>query len=104
MPRHVLPILLCLLTAAASAARAADAPKANVGRGFWSFVPLSRVEPPAPKDPSKWARTGVDRFILAAQEAKELAPSPEADRATLVRRLYFDLLGLPPTPGNSTPR
>ena len=45
-----------------------------------------------------WARNDVDRFILAALEAKGLKPSPEADRRTLIRRATFDLLGLPPTP------
>ena len=49
------------------------------------------------KDTS-WPRGAIDRFILAALEAKGLKPSPEADRRTLIRRLYFDLIGLPPTP------
>jgi hypothetical protein len=45
-----------------------------------------------------WPRGAIDRFILAALEGKGFMPSPEADRRTLVRRLYFDLIGLPPAP------
>ena len=66
-------------------------------RRFWSFAPLRKTEPPAIHD-AAWARTPVDRFIRAAQEAKKLTPAPEASRQTLIRRLYFDLIGLPPTP------
>jgi hypothetical protein len=47
---------------------------------------------------SGWARTPIDLFILAKLEQLGMAPSPEADRATLIRRLFFDLIGLPPTP------
>src|SRR5262249_17886355 len=45
-----------------------------------------------------WPRNGIDRFILSRLEKEHLSPSPEADRATLIRRLKFDLLGLPPSP------
>ena len=62
----------------------------------WSFQPIVRPTLPAVKD-ATWARTGMDRFILAKLESRALRPSPEADRRTLVRRLSFDLLGLPPT-------
>src|SRR5262245_50386592 len=55
------------------------------------------VRPPVP-DVRGAARTDVDRFILAALEAKGLALNPEADRRTLIRRVSFDLTGLPPTP------
>ncbi len=51
-----------------------------------------------PVKSSTWVRNDLDRFILAKLEAKGLQPSPEADPRTLIRRLYFDLLGLPPTP------
>jgi hypothetical protein len=66
-------------------------------RQHWSYVPLHQVNPPAVKD-SHWGRTEIDRFILAALEAKNLHPNPIADRRTLIRRVYFDMLGLPPSP------
>src|SRR4029077_12531745 len=46
----------------------------------------------------KWVRNPVDRFVLAKLEAAEISPSPEADRATLIKRLSIALTGLPPTP------
>jgi mono/diheme cytochrome c family protein len=64
---------------------------------LWSLRRPVRPQVPAVKN-SAWVRTPIDAFILARLEARGLAPSPEADRRTLVRRLYFDLIGLPPTP------
>ncbi len=63
----------------------------------WAFV--APVRPPLPKlaNPN-WVRTPVDHFVQAKLEAEGLTPSPEADRATLIRRLHIDLIGLPPTP------
>lgn len=66
-------------------------------RAFWSFQPVRRVAPPDVKA-ADWVRTPIDRFILARLEAKGLSPAPEASRAELIRRLYFDLIGLPPSP------
>ena len=63
----------------------------------WSLRPLVKPEPPKVKE-SKWARTPVDRFVLAKLEEKSLTHSAPADKATLLRRAYFDLTGLPPTP------
>jgi hypothetical protein len=63
----------------------------------WSFVPPKRPELPVVKNET-WARTPVDRFVLAKLESGGLSPSPEADKATLIRRVSFDLTGLPPTP------
>uniref|UniRef100_A0A7C2NYX3 DUF1553 domain-containing protein n=1 Tax=Schlesneria paludicola TaxID=360056 RepID=A0A7C2NYX3_9PLAN len=63
---------------------------------WWSLQPLHRPEVPAVS--GNWARTPVDRFLLATMAARGLSPSPEADRRTLIRRLSYDLLGLPPTP------
>ena len=63
----------------------------------WAFVPPVRPQPPEPKH-AAWALTDIDRFVLAKLEQVGMKPSPEADRATLIRRLHADLVGLPPTP------
>ena len=67
------------------------------GRKFWSFQPPRRTPPPALKN-AAWPRSDIDRFLLAGLEAKGLAPVADADPRTLLRRLTFDLTGLPPTP------
>lgn len=64
---------------------------------FWSFKPVVRPPAPALKNPA-WVRNPIDAFILARLEKENLTPSPEADRRTLIRRVSFDLIGLPPTP------
>jgi len=66
-------------------------------RKFWSFQPLAKVEAPPVKNEA-WCQSPIDRFILAKIEEKGIAPSPFADKAKLIRRAYFDLIGLPPTP------
>jgi hypothetical protein len=63
----------------------------------WAYIPPERPPVP-PVSNAAWARNDIDRFLLAKIEAKGLKTSPEADKATLLRRLYFDLTGLPPTP------
>jgi hypothetical protein len=64
-------------------------------QGHWAFVPPVRPALPAVRDPA-WCRNPIDRFILARLEAEGLAPSPPAGKLALVRRLGFDLIGLPP--------
>jgi hypothetical protein len=72
---------------------------ADGGRDWWSLRPLARpAVPNVPPDLAGWCRTPVDRFIAAKLAEKGLHPSPEADRRTLIRRLSFDLVGLPPSP------
>lgn len=66
------------------------------GRQFWSFRPITNPSPPAVKD-ARWPRSDIDRFIAAKLEAAKLQPAPDADPATLLRRVYFDLIGLPPS-------
>ncbi len=69
----------------------------DAGRSHWAFRPIA--EPPVPwvKDDT-WPQTDVDRFILTRLESEGLAPVADAGRPTLLRRVYFDLVGLPPTP------
>jgi hypothetical protein len=64
---------------------------------WWSFQPLTKPAMPKLSD-ATWPRQDLDRFVLAALEAKNLKPVQDADKLTLVRRVYFDLIGLPPTP------
>ncbi len=63
----------------------------------WSFVPPSRPAPPAVSNEA-WVKNEIDRFVLARLDREGLTPSHPADRLTLVRRLYLDLIGLLPTP------
>jgi hypothetical protein len=63
----------------------------------WAFIP-PRQAPLPPVKRTDWPRNPIDHFVLARLEAAGLAPSPPADRSTLVRRVYLDLIGLPPTP------
>ncbi len=69
-------------------------------RGRWALQPLAAVSPPEVKSPERreWVRTDIDRFIAAKHEEMQLAPAPAAGPEELVRRVYFDLHGLPPTP------
>src|SRR4029079_15109136 len=68
----------------------------DAGRKFWAFQPPKKSAPPAMKN-AGWAKTDVDRFVLAGLESQQLGPVADADRRTLIRRVYFDLIGLPPT-------
>jgi mono/diheme cytochrome c family protein len=69
----------------------------DADRKFWSFQPLKR--PPLPKVKNDtWCKTPIDRFILAKLEDKEIEPNALVDRRVLIRRAYFDLIGLPPAP------
>jgi mono/diheme cytochrome c family protein len=65
--------------------------------GHWSYAKPTRPELPAVQN-AAWVRNPIDRFVLAKLDSLKLAPQPEADRATLVRRVTLDVTGLPPTP------
>lgn len=73
----------------------------EAGRNFWAFRKPVAHQPPTTKNPN-WARRELDNFILARLEAAGLTPSPDAEPATLLRRLHFDLVGLPPAPAALT--
>lgn len=70
---------------------------------WWSLQPLARVEPPeldsTPGSPPAWEANPVDRFLLQAMKRQELTPSPPADARTLIRRMTYDMHGLPPSTG-----
>ena len=77
--------------------QSAPAPGASQASSHWSFQPVERPAEPEVSDAS-WARNAIDRFILARLDEKALKPSPEAGKATLIRRTYVDLIGLLPKP------
>jgi hypothetical protein len=84
-----------------SATRAASAAQPRkidfaAARKHWAYQPIQRRDPP-PVKTRDWPISPIDSFILAKLEASGLAPSPPADRRTLLRRAYYDLIGLPPT-------
>ncbi len=70
---------------------------AGVGKNHWAFKPVQKPAVPAVKDTS-WVKNPVDNFVLARLEANGMKPNSPADKATLIRRIYFDLIGLPPHP------
>ena len=91
-------LALWLDSAHAGDETAYDEPQVTaIDRDHWSFRPLSRLRIP-PLDDSSWARNPIDHFILARLALENLTPAEQADRTTLVRRLFFDILGIPPTP------
>jgi hypothetical protein len=73
-----------------------SAAKDTAGRDHWAFQQPMRATPPKVRN-ARWVRNPLDQFILAKLEAEGIAPSPETDRATLLRRVSLDLTGLPPT-------
>jgi hypothetical protein len=78
-------------------AKTAKKPDLAEGKNFWSFQPVKPVAVPQPKD-TKWSASDIDRFVLKKLEENKLKPVGDADPNTFIRRLYFDLIGLPPTP------
>ena len=83
--------------AAVSAGKSAGGMTVEEGRKYWAYRPPQLRPLPAVKQ-TNWPRADLDRFILARLEAEGLRPAADADRATLLRRVSFDLVGLPPTP------
>ena len=68
----------------------------DAGRKFWSFQPLTRIDPPSLN--SDWIRRPIDAFVLEKLQFHNLSASPEAERRTWLRRVTFDVIGLPPSP------
>ena len=67
------------------------------GRDHWAFQPLAEVRTP-PAQRTDWPRTTIDTLVLARLQAANMAPAPDADRRTLGRRVYLQLIGMPPSP------
>lgn len=86
-------------TAAVTSTTAKTGVVTDKQRAFWSFQPLKAVAPPAVEDAhlAKWARTPIDHFIANGLHSAGLEPAPQADRRTLMRRVTYDMTGLPPT-------
>ena len=93
-------ILGAAILVAADDARVPDKPITADERDHWAFRPPVRVRPPVVEHRG-WIRNPIDAFILAGLESNGLRPAPEADRPALLRRLSFDLTGLPPSPEES---
>ena len=93
--------LLAVLCLASICSGAESAPAAKTfsakDREYWAFQPVRRPETPKVRKTS-WVRNPIDAFILQKLEDKGIQPGPEADKITLIRRVTFDLTGLPPTP------
>jgi hypothetical protein len=89
---------LCLASIALGAEATAPAKTFTAKeRAYWALQPVRRPEPPTVQNLA-WVRNPIDAFILQRLEAKGIQPGPEADKTTLLRRLTFDLIGMPPTP------
>ena len=89
--------LLSLLHGTATAAAPEPAPERHPGGNHWALQPVAAPVPPATRD-ALWPRNAIDRFVLARLEREGLAPAPEAGRLDWLRRVSFDLVGLPPSP------
>src|SRR5437868_3135755 len=90
---------IAIFTAFAFLSKLFAAETGAVGKGpeHWSLKPLNVVEPPSVAQ-SNWAKSPIDLFVLEALQKRQLSPAPEADKRDLIRRVYFDLAGLTPTP------
>jgi len=91
---------VCYLLPFCALASLAAAQHARAPGDHWSYRPVVRPATPAVAD-ATWCRSPLDQLVLAAMQAQGLRPSPPADRATWLRRVSFDLTGLPPTPADA---
>jgi mono/diheme cytochrome c family protein len=83
--------------APAAGSRRSDFSITDEDRHYWAFQSVGHPQPPHVRR-GEWVANPIDAFVLAGLEEKGLAPNPPADPRTLIRRVFFDLLGLPPTP------
>jgi Protein of unknown function (DUF1553)/Protein of unknown function (DUF1549) len=90
-------LAVALLPALAGGSEPTRDPFTPEQRSYWALQKVTRPTPPAVRDIA-WIRNPIDAFVMAQLEAKNLRPSPPADRITLIRRVSLDLIGLPPTP------
>ena len=67
----------------------------QAGREFWAFQPFASLVPSSPKD--NWSHTPIDRLLFQGYQERNLKPAPDAKKETLLRRAFFDLIGLPPS-------
>jgi hypothetical protein len=95
LPAEVVSDLKAWIAAGAPWPAAVSAPLISE-KSHWAFMPLQKATPP--RDPTGWATEPLDQWIAAARAKHGLRPNPPADKGVLVRRAYYDLLGLPPTP------
>jgi hypothetical protein len=95
--RTISPAIIAAAALTAGAAALGGDNDSRAAPDWWSLQPVVRPQMPSVKS-SAWITNPIDAFVLAKLEAKGLTPAPPADRRTLIRRLSFDLVGLPPTP------
>jgi mono/diheme cytochrome c family protein len=69
----------------------------NDKKAHWAFQPIPKVTPPTPKN-AAWCNNAIDKFVLAKLEEKGMLPAPQADKEALLRRVFYDLIGIPPSP------
>ncbi len=98
LPDADIETLVTWVKMGAPAPRPADTGQ-RADSSWWSVQPIQKTPPPSPqKLPAAWSKNPIDRFIFARLTQNNLQPAPRAEPRTLIRRLSFDLLGLPPTP------
>src|SRR5437867_4426190 len=97
---HLVAISCAILFIAWADPPSSRNPATRAGKSHWAYAPLTAPAVPVTGDdsPRQFTRNAIDRFILAELGQHNLGPAAEADRRTLVHRIYFDLLGLPPAP------
>ncbi|MEZ5362218.1 MAG: DUF1549 domain-containing protein [Bryobacterales bacterium] len=97
--RSIVSLLLCSSLAAAPLAAAPGPEYRRLERAYTNAQPPKPTQPPTlPAEQQRWASTPIDAFVMAKLAKEGLQPAPEADRATLIRRAYFAVTGLPPSP------